>query len=114
MASKKQLSARTQRVMQTYLGMPPGVREQAVKALRSQMGEQGLQPGMSPELGAWAEFNSGSAAERQRSGSGPRYSISATASGERRKAGTSAGRVLAASRLIIRWPLLPQARAAGG
>ena len=53
--------------------------------------------------------NSGSAGERQRSGSGPRYSISLMASSECRKAGISAGRSVAARRLIIRCPSLPQA-----
>ncbi len=40
--------------------------------------------------GACAATNSGSAGERQRSGSGPRYSISSIAAGVRMNAGTSA------------------------
>src|SRR5579872_4183294 len=63
--------------------------------------------------GACSAESSASARERQRSGSGPRYSISLIASGVRRKAGTSAGRLWAARRLIIWWPSLPHPKEAG-
>src|SRR5580698_9577611 len=63
--------------------------------------------------GACSALNSGSARDRQRSGSGPRYSISLIASGVRRNAGTSAGRLSAANRLIILCPTLPQPKEGG-
>src|SRR5450432_3384575 len=63
--------------------------------------------------GAWAPLNSGSAGERQRSGSGPRYSISLIATGLRRNAGTSGERPSAASRLIMRWPSFPHPNEGG-
>ena len=56
MASKKQLSARTQQVMQAYLGLPPGMRERAVSTLASQLDRAGMDPASNPNLGADPEL----------------------------------------------------------
>src|SRR5438309_9966693 len=64
--------------------------------------------------GACAALSSGSAADRHRSGSGPRYSISLAAVSDLKNGGTSAGKALIASRLIMRCPSLPHAQADGG